>query len=70
MATNGVSIATLHTHGQNPDLTFYTEVDSFFSWSMVWIYMPIDRGEYVMEICRRFGFRHIGLNSLGLIVRK
>ena len=70
VATNGVSTATLHAHSQNMDLTFYKEVDSFFGWSMVWIYMPIDQGEYVTEICRRFGFRNVGLDSLGLMVGK
>ncbi len=70
MATNGTSTATIQMHNQNMDLSFYKEVDSSFGWSMVWIYMPIDEGEYVTEICRRFGFRHIGLDSLGLMVGK
>ncbi|CAD6456659.1 127314ca-dd94-4fbc-9c12-f5e5b2e313b3 [Sclerotinia trifoliorum] len=67
LATNGVSIATVHTHNEELDLTFHEEVDSFFGRSMVWIYMPVDDGEYVTEICRRFGFRHIRPNSLGLM---
>ncbi|RDL36813.1 uncharacterized protein BP5553_06165 [Venustampulla echinocandica] len=66
VATNGVITATIHALGPNMDLTFYKGVDSFFGWSMVWIYMPIDQGEYVTEICRRYGFRHTGLDSLGL----
>jgi hypothetical protein len=70
VATNGTSTATIQMHNQNMDLSFYKEVDSSFGWSMVWIYMPIDEGEYVTEICRRFGFRHIGLDSLGLMVGK
>ncbi len=32
MATNGVSIATVHVHSQKMDLTF-EEVDNFFGWS-------------------------------------
>jgi hypothetical protein len=70
MATNGVSIATVCAHSQKMDLTFYEEVDTFFGWSMVWIYMPIDEDEYVTEICRRFGFRHVKPDSLGLMVRR
>ena len=69
MATNGVSIATVHAHSQKMDLNFYEEVNNFFRRSMVWIYMPIDEGEYITEICRRFGFRHVRLDSLGLMVR-
>jgi len=69
VATDGVSTATVHTHGQDTDLTFYKEVDSFFGRSMVWIYMPIDQGEYVTQICRRFGSTHVSLDSLVLMVR-
>ncbi|CZT43169.1 uncharacterized protein RSE6_03163 [Rhynchosporium secalis] len=67
MATNGASIATIHTHDQKMDLTFYQEVDAFFGRSMVWIYMPMDQDEYVTEVCRRFGFRHVRPDSLGLM---
>jgi hypothetical protein len=70
MATNGLSIATVYAHSQEIDLTFYEEVDTFFGRSMVWIYMPIDEGEYVTEICRRFEFRHVKPDSLGLMVRR
>ena len=69
VATDGLSTATVHAHGQNLDLSFYKEVDSFFGHSMVWIYMPIDEGEYVTKICRRSGVTHVGLKSLVLMVR-
>ncbi len=70
VATDGVSTATVHAHHQNADLSFYKDVDSFFDHSIVWIYMPIDQGEYVTKICRRLGTAHSGLNSPILMVRK
>jgi hypothetical protein len=69
VAVDGVSIATIHAHGQDMDLTFYEEFKAVSDRPMVWIYMPIDEGEYVTEICRRFGFWH-GRDCLGLMVRK
>ncbi|TAQ88178.1 hypothetical protein B7494_g3492 [Chlorociboria aeruginascens] len=68
MATNGLNIGTVHAHGQNMDLTFYKDIDTPSAWPMVWIYMPIDEGEYVTEICRRFGFKDIRPDSLGLMI--
>jgi len=67
IATNGVSIATIHAHRYN-DVSIYKDVDS--SRYMIWIYMPVDPGEYVTEICRRYGFRHVKMDSLGLMVRR
>lgn len=70
VATDGLNTATVRRHGQNLDLSFYKDVDSFFGHSMVWIYMPIDPGEYVTKVCRRSGVTHIGSKSLVLMVRK
>ena len=67
VATDGVRIVTIHAHRQDDDLQFYSDVDSSFG-SIFWIYMPVDQGEYVTEICRRYGFRHVREDSLGLLV--
>ncbi len=66
VATNGVSITTIHVHGQDHDTQFYNDVDST---SNQWIYMPIDRGEYLTDICRQNGFRHGKIPSPRLMVR-
>ncbi|KAF8854774.1 hypothetical protein BDZ45DRAFT_758324 [Acephala macrosclerotiorum] len=35
VATDGVSTATVHAHGQNTDLSFYKEIDFFFGHLMI-----------------------------------
>ncbi|RFU24523.1 hypothetical protein B7463_g11814, partial [Scytalidium lignicola] len=65
-ATNGVSIATIQAHGKNMDYGLYRDVDRFFAGTMLWIYMPIDHGEHLTEIHRKFGLRHVRHDSLGL----
>lgn len=44
------STLTIKSHGQNPDLGFYRED---YSDSDIWIYMPIDNGEYITAIFAR-----------------
>lgn len=52
VATDGVSTVSIHTHRQDDDdVGFYKDVGSDFHW----IYMPLDEGEYLTEICRRYG---------------
>ena len=68
LATNGFSIAMIHAHKLHNDTQFYKEIDASFS-RLFFIYMPLDEGEYITEICRRFGFGSVNLPSLCLVVR-
>jgi hypothetical protein len=71
VATDGVKIITIHAHGLD-EVQFYEDVDSSFQF-VFWIYMSVDQGEYVTEIRRRYGcngFRHVRMDSLGLMVRR
>ncbi|OIW27898.1 hypothetical protein CONLIGDRAFT_453683 [Coniochaeta ligniaria NRRL 30616] len=64
VATDGISIATIHAHRQGDDwLGFYRDVDSSFQW----IFMPLDDAEYLTEICRRYGL-YVGMDAFGLVV--
>lgn len=66
VATDGTTIAAIHTHGpeQDKDYWFYKDVDSTFRW----IYMPLGKGEYLTEICRQHGY-NVYTDSFGLMVR-
>lgn len=64
MATNGVNIAAIHAHGQEDgDVQFYMDVNPAFQW----IYMPLDKGEYLASICRRYG-SYVNTDAFGLMV--
>ncbi|KAI8714701.1 hypothetical protein NCS52_01190500 [Fusarium sp. LHS14.1] len=48
-------VSTIHAHGKEDDAEFYKEVDACFSDQVhVLIYMPVDQGEYITEIQRRW----------------
>lgn len=65
VATDGIHIATIHTHRQGDDwLGLYRDVDSSFQW----IFMPLDDAEYLTEICRRYE-RYVGMDAFGIMVR-
>lgn len=53
VATGVTGIFTIHALGPNTDLAFYKAIDDSFPRCLTWIYMPIDEGEYITEICRR-----------------
>lgn len=63
MATDGVNIAAIHTHKQDDSFQFYKDIDSTFQW----IYMPLSEGEYLTEICRRYGY-YVQMDAFGLLV--
>ncbi|KAF5248427.1 hypothetical protein FANTH_5925 [Fusarium anthophilum] len=50
--TGGTSVAMIHAHWQN-DTSFYADMDAAYPRDL-FIYMPLDDGEYVTEICRRY----------------
>jgi hypothetical protein len=64
VATNGVSIFSIHAHRQDDNVGFYKHVGSDFHW----IYMPLDEGEYLTEISRRYGL-YVYIVAFGLILR-
>ncbi|KAM0434010.1 hypothetical protein ACHAPT_003954 [Fusarium lateritium] len=66
MVSQGHWLSTIHTHGQGSDAEFYKEADACFR-DQVLIYMPVDRGEYITEIRRRFGNRSPAQNSIDLM---
>ncbi|KAL6360665.1 hypothetical protein LRP88_06372 [Fusarium phalaenopsidis] len=53
MVCQGHWVSTIHAHGKGDDIEFYKEVDVCFSDQVV-VYMPVDQGEYVTEIQRRW----------------
>ncbi|UZP38062.1 hypothetical protein NXS19_005878 [Fusarium pseudograminearum] len=54
VVTDGHRTATVHAHRSDEDFRFYAEID--YSWPCgFFIYMPLDKGEYLTEICRRLG---------------
>lgn len=63
VATNGVNIAAIHAHGQgDDDVQFYKDVDPAFQW----IYMPLDKGEYLVDICRQYR-SSVNMDAFGLM---
>ncbi|KAF5543875.1 hypothetical protein FPHYL_11158 [Fusarium phyllophilum] len=51
--TGGTSVAMIHAHGHD-DSSFYADMDAAYPGDF-FIHMPLDDGEYVTEICRRYG---------------
>ena len=64
VATDGVSIFHIQAHHLDDDVRFYKDVGP----ELEWIYMPLDEGEYLIEICRRYG-SYIYEDAFGLMVR-
>lgn len=63
IATTGYHFAWIHAHRQDDDLRFYKDV----SLVCTWVYMPVDKGERLVEIwCPSPGFAH----PTGLLVRQ
>ncbi|KAJ4233200.1 hypothetical protein NW759_001981 [Fusarium solani] len=65
MVCQGHWVSTIHAHGKGDDTEFYKEVDACFSDQVV-VYMPVDQGEYVTEIQRRWMGRLISSNFFEL----
>ncbi|OBS24145.1 hypothetical protein FPOA_04692 [Fusarium poae] len=54
VVTDGHRTATVHAHRSGEKAKFYDEID--YSWPCgFFIYMPLDEGEYLAEICRHHG---------------
>ncbi|KAI1136068.1 hypothetical protein F5Y05DRAFT_415666 [Hypoxylon sp. FL0543] len=53
VAITGESVLTIHSHRKDTDLSFYQDTPLLRIPTM-WIYMPIDEGEYVKDICRYY----------------
>ncbi|RTE83744.1 hypothetical protein BHE90_001758 [Fusarium euwallaceae] len=53
MVSRGHWVSTIHAHGKGDDTEFYKEVDACFDDQVV-IYMPVDQGEYITDIQRRW----------------
>ncbi|KAF5651316.1 hypothetical protein F25303_4145 [Fusarium sp. NRRL 25303] len=51
--TSGTSVAMIHAHGHD-DISLYADMDTAYPRAF-FMYMPLDDGEYVTEICRRHG---------------
>ncbi len=68
VATNGLDISTIHAHKQQADVRFYKNAES--GSCPFWIYMPIDDGEYLTEICFRRMKLAPKVRSTVLAVRK
>lgn len=53
VVTDGDGVVTVHAHRPGEKARFYAEINH--SWpGGIFLYMPLDKGEYVTEICRRF----------------
>lgn len=50
--TRGISVTMIHAH-ENDSTGFYADMDTAFPRDF-FIYMPVDKGEFVTEICRRY----------------
>lgn len=68
VATHGHSVAMIHAHGCDDDAKFYVEMDASFPRAFI-AHMPLDDGEYVTEICRRYALGPLDRPSVCLVVR-
>ncbi|KAF6822900.1 hypothetical protein CPLU01_11721 [Colletotrichum plurivorum] len=66
VATHGHSVAMIHAHGCDDDNRFYGEMDVSYPMAFL-IHMPIDDGEYVTEICRRYALDPVCRPSVCLV---
>ncbi|RSL62658.1 hypothetical protein CEP54_005590 [Fusarium duplospermum] len=53
MVSQGHWVSTIHAHGKGDDSDFYKELDACFGDQVV-VYMPVDQGEYITDIQRRW----------------
>jgi hypothetical protein len=65
--TGGSSVAMIHAH-ENDSTGFYTDMDAAYPHGF-FIYMPLDDGEFVTEICRRYALAAGNRISACLVVR-
>ena len=67
VATDGANILAIISHkkGQKPDRRLYEDVNYSICF---WMYMPINEGQYVTEICRRAGRLIIHTQVIGITV--
>ena len=68
VATDGSKVYTIYAHQGSNLLPFYKD-PSFGHRSLHWIYMPTDRGEYLVEICRQYGTHLSDEIYLSIMVR-
>jgi hypothetical protein len=66
-------IMAIYAHKRDEDVQFYQDV-SVGNPSLLWMYMPVEQGEYVTEIYGRYirqwvGPRVMGPPIIGLMVR-
>ncbi|RSL46591.1 hypothetical protein CEP51_015908 [Fusarium floridanum] len=66
VATHGHSVAMIPAHGLEDDTRFYVEMNAGFSKAFL-AYMPLDEGEYVTEICRRYALGPLNRPSVCLV---
>ncbi|KAI5456088.1 hypothetical protein BGZ63DRAFT_367870, partial [Mariannaea sp. PMI_226] len=66
VATHGHSVAMIHAHGCDDDTRFYVEMDTSFPRAFL-AHMPLDDGEYVTEICRRYALGPLDRPSVCLV---
>jgi hypothetical protein len=68
VATDGVRTFSVlsHKQGQEVDTSLFEEIDGPICF---WMYMPISKGEYVTDICRRAGRLILQIETIGLTVR-
>ncbi|KPM34085.1 hypothetical protein AK830_g12489 [Neonectria ditissima] len=66
VVTDGDSVATIQSHGCADDTSFYVDIDASFPGSF-FAHMPLDDGEYVTEICRRFALDAVDQPSVCLV---
>ena len=65
--TGGSSVSMIHAH-ENDSTGFYTDIDGALPRGF-FIYMPLDKGEFVTEICRRYALAAGNRISACLVVR-
>lgn len=65
--TGGSSVSMIHAH-ENDSTGFYTDIDAAHPRGF-FIYMPLDDGEFVTEICRRYALAAGDQISVCLVVR-
>ncbi|EXK78195.1 hypothetical protein FOQG_17119 [Fusarium oxysporum f. sp. raphani 54005] len=65
VATDGARTFSIlsHKQGQQVDTSLFKEIDSPICF---WMYMPISKGEYLTDICRRAGRLILQIETVGL----
>ncbi|KAF4446708.1 hypothetical protein F53441_9641 [Fusarium austroafricanum] len=53
VVTDGEAITWIHAHGPDESAEFYPEMEAEYPLGF-FIYMPLDDGEFITEICRRY----------------